>query len=140
MKRRSGLLALAFLWSLGLAWASEDTIAVSPDTPRASLVRSQNQNTLVVKLSKNIFRTEYREEWHTHPHYGDHHSGHDASTWYETYQDQEQYCHEVEYWVSEPYWDTETYQEWHCESDGHCHWIWRTRPVMRYRQVRKVRC
>ncbi|MBI2645850.1 MAG: hypothetical protein HYW85_02290 [Deltaproteobacteria bacterium] len=139
MKRWS-LISFIFLGMMASAWASDDTASAPPDTPRAILVRSQDQNTLEVRLSKNIFRTEYREEWHTHPHYGDHHSGHDASTWYETYQDQEQYCHEVEYWVSEPYWDTETYQEWHCESDGHCHWIWRTRPVMRYRQVRKVRC
>src|SRR3989338_6862969 len=115
MKRWS-LISFIFLGMMASAWASDDTAAVPPDTPRAILVRSQDQNTLEVRLSKNIFRTEYREEWHTHPHYGDHHSGHDASTWYETY------------------------QEWHCNNQGQCQWVWRTRPVLRYRQVRKVRC
>ncbi len=140
MKRWSMFFVVVFFYGWGLGWASDESATVPPDTPRASLVRSQNQNTLEVRLSKNIFRTEYREEWHAHPHYGDHHPGHDASTWYETYEDQEQYCHEVEYWESEPYWDTEYYQVWHCESNGHCHWIWQTRQVLRYRQVRKVRC
>ncbi|MBI3019408.1 MAG: hypothetical protein HYY61_05910 [Deltaproteobacteria bacterium] len=139
MKRWSWL-GFVLLWSVLPAWASDDTTAIPPDAPHAILVRSQDQNTLEVRLSKNLFRTEYREEWHTHPHTGDHHAGHDSSTWYETYEEQEQYCHEVEYWVSEPYWDTETYQEWYCNNQGYCQWIWRTRPVLRYRQVRRVRC
>jgi len=139
MKRQSVLFVFVFLLGLGLGWASDDTTATPPDVPRASLVRHQDQNTLEVKLSKNIFRTEYREEWHAHPHFGEHHPGHDPSTWYETYEEQERYCHEVEYWESEPYWDTEYYQAWYCYN-GYCQWVWRTRPVMRYRQVRKVKC
>ena len=91
MKRWSGI-GFVFLWSVLPLWASEDTAVIPPlDTPRAVLVRNQDQNTLEVKLSKNLFRTEYREEWHAHPHTGDHHPGHDPSTWYETYPDQEQY-------------------------------------------------
>ena len=69
MKRQSVLFVFVFLLGLGLGWASDDTTATPPDVPRASLVRHQDQNTLEVKLSKNIFRTEYREEWHAHPHF-----------------------------------------------------------------------
>lgn len=139
MKRWS-LLSFIFLGMVVSAWASEDTGQVPQDNPRAVVVRSEGQNTWTVTLSKNLFRTEYREQWHTHPHYGDHHAGHEPSTWYETYEDQEQYCQEVEYWESEPYWDTELYQAWVCNNAGQCQLVWQTRPVLRYRQVRKVRC
>ena len=120
------------------------------DHPSEILIRQNNQLSVETTLSKNFYRTEYRDEWVTHGHYGDHDpENHNPSEWYEEYEDQEQYCHEVQYWedvpyyVDETYWYTVRYQERVCqnriiyEEQNVCRIVW---VIENGRQVQRKIC
>lgn len=112
---------------------------VPKDQPSATLIRHSGEQTLEVHLTKNLFRTEYREMWHEHAHTGDHHAGHDPSTWYEQYEALEPYYETEYYWDWESYYDYEPYYEWVCHGPQNCRWVVRTRPVLKRRWVQKSR-
>lgn len=131
-------LFLSFILSLPV-WAEEGGENVPKDHPTATLVRHSGEQAFAARLSKNLFRTEYREAWHEHSHTGDHHAGHDSSTWYEQYEDLESYYETEFYWDWETYYDYESYKEWVCYPNQPCQWVWKTRPVLKRRWVQKSR-
>ncbi len=120
-------------------WAEERGENVPKDQPAVTLVRHSGEQTFAARLSKNLFRTEYRESWHEHSHTGDHHEGHEPSTWYEQYEDLEPYYETEYYWDWETYYDNELYREYVCYSPTQCEWVWKTRLVLKRRWVQKSR-
>lgn len=129
----------SFLLNFSL-WANDGVDHDIPkDQPTVTLVRHSGELTLNARLTKNIFHTEYRPMWHEHDHTGDHHEGHDPSTWYEQYEALEPYYETEYYWDWEPYYEYEPYYEWVCHGPNNCRWVVRTRPVLKHRWVQKSR-